>query len=52
MDDSLFFNDLNSELSATWHLDVLWVMYYCSQEMLIVSHNKLFACASMIIETF
>jgi hypothetical protein len=43
----VFFNDLNSELLATWHLDVLWGMYYCSQDMLIVGHNKLFACSSV-----
>ena len=41
-------NDLYSELSAIWHLDVLWGMYYCSQEMLIVGHNKLFASASTL----
>lgn len=42
-------NDLNLELSAIWHLDGLWGMYFCSQEMLIVGHNKLFACASLMI---
>lgn len=41
-------NDLYLELSAIWHLDVLWGMYYCSQEMLIVGYNKLFACAYML----
>lgn len=48
VDDGLFSNDLYSELSAIWHLTVLWGVYYCSQEMLIVGHNKLFACAFMI----
>ena len=44
-------NDFYLELSAIWHLNGLWGMYYCSQEMLIVGHNKLFACTSMISKT-